>query len=629
MAEIDIRQLAVRLRDSCVAFKDGAASRDRKEALQFYNGTNLSLYGDSGDGLSTVVSRDTMEAIESMMPPLLRPFVAGEEVVSFDPIEPGDEESTKQATEYVNHCFRRHNNTLHVAQSGLKDGLLFRLGIAKTVMEEVEQGPPETFEGLDDAQLAALRAAAQAQGREVAGDIKRDEATGLYSATVAPPKVPKFRVYIVAPDEFLYEERLAALEDATFVGHSRQIMIADLIAMGIDEKKAKALGSGKPESSEVSDERFDDENFAEDEKQSDDLSRKVYVDEGFILCDYQGTGVLEWRKVMLGGNRSELLLDEPADDHPYSAWTPIPVPHKLTGKSIYDLTKDVQMQKTAITREALNAIYLLNRPQRAVVDGQVNMDDLLQPALGGIVRVKQLNAVMPLETGGQNILGNALTFIEYLDGVREARTGVTRYNQGMDSNSLNKTATGMNIIASNSQQRQELVARQFGEFLKDVFKKLFGLIVQHAKPEEVSRVTGRPFVPWPTDYDMTVTVGLGTNNKDQLVGHLMSLLQLDKEIIQLQGGLQGPLLTAANVHEKLKKLTEAMGLKGNDRYYTDPAEAEAQAQPAQDQPPEDPLAEPKIKAATDIQIAQIDQQTEIAKERMRQEPVVVPIGGYP
>jgi hypothetical protein len=585
--KIDIRQLVTKRRDACIEFRDGTPSKDRKEALQFYNGTNLDLYGESGDGLSTVVSRDTMEAIESMMPPLLRPFVAGEEVVSFDPVEAQDEESTKQATEYVNHCFRRHNNTLHVAQSGLKDGLLFRMGVAKTVMEEVEQGAPETFEGLNQAQLDALKAAALAQGREVAGDIAQDPTTGLYSATVAPPKVPKFRVYIVAPDEFLYEERLACLEDATFLGHSRQITVADLIAMGIDEKKAKALRAGKP--GEVSDQRFEDEGDPTDEKSTDDLSRQVQVDECYILCDYSGSGVLEWRKVMLGGNQSTLLLDEPASDHPYSVWTPIPIPHKLVGLSIHDLTRDVQMQKTALHREMLNNLYLVNRPRKAVLDGQVNIDDLMKPALDGIVRVKQMDAVKLLTT--PFVAASSFQMIEYQDSVREARTGVTRYNQGMDANSLNKTATGMNIIASNSQQRQELVARQFGEFLKDIFKKLLGLVTEHAKPEDVAKLTGA-FVPWPTDYDMTVTVGLGTNNKDQLVGHLMALIQLDKEIVQLQGGLQGPLLTAANVHEKLKKLTEAMGLKGNDRYYTDPENAPTP--PAADQPPEDPLAEPKL-----------------------------------
>jgi hypothetical protein len=186
--------------------------------------------------------------------------------------------------------------------------------------------------------------------------------------------------------------------------------------------------------------------------------------------------------------------------------------------------------------------------------------------------------------------------------VREARTGVTRYNQGMDSQSLNKTATGMNIIASASQQRQELVARQFAEFLKDIFAKIRRLVSQHADKSEYMRLRGKWVevdpTDWATSYDMTVNVGLGSNNKDQLVGQLQMLLGLDAQIIQLQGGADGPILTMPNVYEKLKKLQEAIGLKG-DKYYTDPAEAQ--------QPPAQPEADPE----------QGNAQTEIAKEQIK------------
>lgn len=606
-----------RRRDAAVEFVSDKPAKDRREALQFYRGDNLNLYGDSGDGLSTVVSRDTMEAIESMMPPLLRPFVAGEEVVSFDPIGPEDEEGAKQATEYVNHVFRRGNNVLHVAQTALKDGLLFRLGVAKTVLEEVEAGPPEVFEGLTAEELAAVDQA------RIAGDIVQDPATLFFSVTLAPRIVKRFRVHIIAPDEFLYEERLAAMGDGSFFGHRKQIRVGDLIASGISEDLTRRLQPGKPGDDEERDERFADEDSDEDtEWKSDDPARLVWVDECYIRCDYDGNGVLSWRKVLLGGGNSTLLSDEPVDDHPYSAWTPIPLPHKLVGLSIADLTRDIQMNKTAMQREINNAMYLANRPQREVLDQNVNIDDLLQPAVGGLVRVKQMNSVRSIPTGGEAPLAAGFQAIEYLDGVREARTGVTRYNQGMDSSSLNKTATGMNIIASNSQQRQELVARQFGEFLKDIFEKLLALVTVHADEADVVRLRGQ-FVPWITDYDTTVTVGLGTNNKDQLVGHMMTLMQTQREIIQMQGGVQGPLVTAGNVHEVLKKLTEAMGLKGGDRYFSDP-ERMAEEQPALPEPQEDPLAEQRMKSETDIAEAQIRSQTELEKERMRQEPQIVP-----
>jgi hypothetical protein len=607
----DILAAVKKRRDACVQFKDGKPAKDRREAMDFYRGKNLALYGDSGSGLSTVVSRDTMEAIESMMPPLLRPFVAGEEVVSFDPVEQSDEESTKQSTAYINHVFRRDNNVLAVAQTALKDGLLLRDGIAKTVWEECEAGPPEAFEGVTAEELEATD-----QSR-IAGDVSQDPETGMHSFTLAPKKTGKYRVYIIAPDEFLREERLASMEAGSFFGHRKEIRVGDLIAQGIDPAKAAKLTVGRPESTDESDARFEDEeNFRPDggEWANDDLARPVWVDECYIRCDYDGTGVLSWRKVMVGGANNVLLSDEACDDHPYSHWTPIPIPHKLTGMSMHDLTRDVQMNKTAIQREINNAMYLANRPQREVVEGQVNIDDLLQPAVGGIVRVKQKGAINSIATGGEVAFAAGFQAIEYLDGVREARTGVTRYNQGMDANSLNKTATGMNIISGNSQQRQELVARQFGEFLKDIFEKILALVAVHSTPEEVVRLTSAPFVPWPTQYDTTVSVGLGTNNKDQQVAHLTQLMQIDAQIIQFQQGLNGPLITAENVYEKLKDYVQAMGIK-NNRYYTDPAQAEQQQQPQQ---PPGPSPDAQLKAQTDLQKEDMRQHGAVALEHVKQ-----------
>jgi hypothetical protein len=608
----DFRDLVVSRRDACVKFKDAKPSRDRMEALRFYRGDNLALYGDSGDGLSTVVSRDTMEAVESMMPSLVRPFVAGEEVVSFEPVGPEDEDGARQATDYVNHVFATHNNAFRVVHDAMKDGLLYRLGVCKTVMEEVEDGSPESYDAIDEAQLQGL----MVEGAEIAGPITQDPATGLYSVTVAPKMVKRYRVHVVAPDEFLYEERLASLDQATFLGHSKQVELADLIAMGIDAEKAKALGSGRPDSEER-DQRFEHED--DEAWDDDDLARPIWVDECYIKCDCEGTGVLEWRKVLLGGSQSTILSNEKADGHPYSAWTPIPVPHKLVGLSIHDLTRDIQMNKTALQREMNNNAYLTNRPQREILDGQVNIDDLLNPQVGGIVRVKTQGAIRDMAV--PFVAQQMFPMIEYLDGVREARTGVTRYNQGMDANSLNKTATGMNIIASASQQRQELVARQFAEFLKDVFKKLLGLVSQHGDKGEVIRLRGKWIEvdpsDWKTSYDMTVSVGLGSNNKDQLVGQLQSLIAMDQQIISMQGGVDGPLVTAANVYEKLKRLQEAMGLKG-DKYYTDPGDAQQQAP---EQPQEDPaITKEKIKGETDIKVATIKGQFDLAKHQ----PTVVP-----
>jgi hypothetical protein len=70
--------------------------------------------------------------------------------------------------------------------------------------------------------------------------------------------------------------------------------------------------------------------------------------------------------------------------------------------------------------------------------------------------------------------------------------------------------------------------------------------------------------------NVTVTVGLGTGNKDQQLGHLMTVLQIQQQAIARQGGADGPLVTLGNIYNTVKRICENAGLKTADPYFTDP-----------------------------------------------------------
>lgn len=582
MSEAELGDLVGRRRDASLRHLTDKRSQDRREALQFYRGDNLTLYGNSGDGLSTVVSRDLLEAIESMLPGLVKPFIAGDEMVRFEPTGPEDEEPAKQATEYINYLFQNHNDAVRVVYDFTKDGLLYRLGVAKVVYETVADEELQTYRGLDDLQVLALEAD---KDHEIVGDVVQAE-DGTYEVRCSRTvERPMFRVYIVAPDEFLFEQRLASLGEGRFFAHRATKPVGDFIAMGLPKAKVKALKSGDRDEADA-DDRFEHEDRRDDTDQDDDLARLVTVDECYIRCDYEGTGTLGWRKVFMGANGKDIILNEEADDHPYCCWTPIPVPHKLVGLSVHDLTRDLQMQGTAVLREGFNALYLANRPQREVVEGQVNFEDLLNPEVGGFVRVKAPGMIREIATGGEGVLEQAMAMLEQIASAREQRTGSTRYNQGMDADSLNKTATGISIIQNASTQRQELIARMLAEGMKDIFGKLMGLVCRHLDKKEVIRLRGEwvEMDPkaWKEGYDMSVAVGLGTGNKEQMAAHLTNLMSIQKEIAVAQDGMDGPIVKWENIYESAKRLTENLGLKGVERYFNDPAPKDGQL--GQEQP---------------------------------------------
>jgi len=266
----------------------------------------------------------------------------------------------------------------------------------------------------------------------------------------------------------------------------------------------------------------------------------------------------------------------PCDSVPFVTITPIPMPHRFYGRSISELVEDVQLMKSTVMRQLLDNMYLTNNNRVAVMDGMVNMDDLLTTRPGGIVRTKQPpNQVMqPLQA--QPISQQAFPLLSYLDTVREARTGITKSAQGLDADTLNsKTATGVNALMTQTQMRSELIARIFAETgVKDLFKKIFELMVKYQDKQRVVMINNM-YVPvkpteWKDRFNISIVVGLGTGSKEQQTVTLNSILERQIQAFQLQGGKEMPMVTLKNIYNTLTKVIENAGLKNVESYFVDP-----------------------------------------------------------
>jgi len=220
-----------------------------------------------------------------------------------------------------------------------------------------------------------------------------------------------------------------------------------------------------------------------------------------------------------------------------------------------------------------------------VLEGQANLDDLLTQRPGGVVRVKSPNAVMPLSTPA--LEPYSFQMLEYLDGVRESRAGVSRMSQGMNENALTShtTATAVNAVMTAAQSRVELIARNFAETgVKDLMTTIYELLHKNQDKKRVVRLRNewipvRPDV-WRDKYDCTVSVALGSGNKDQQMMHLSQMIQFASEA--MKGGL--PIVNAQNMYNLGATLVKAMGFQNVDDFLTNPATA--QPQPEQPDPKE-------------------------------------------
>jgi hypothetical protein len=591
--------------------RGAASARERRVALAHYRGDP---FGNEVEGRSQVVSRDVAETIDATMPSLMRIFASGEEVVRFEPVGPEDEAAAAQASDYVNWIFSQQNAGFRILHDWFKDALLYRLGIVKVWWEKQDRVEREAYRMLTPAEADALSGDPEVTvlAREMCG--ARDRLPPLVDLDLQRrTSCGRVRVANVPPEEFLFDPQAACLEDAAFVVHRVRRRAGELLAQGYSRELVDKLpsASGLDRSRRGPMREFP----VAAGPALDPARREIELEEWYVRLDRDGEGTLECRRVLRAV--SVILENEPADGQPFAVLTPVPMPHTLVGRSLADQTMDLQLVKSTLWRQALDNLYLANNRRVEVVEGQVNLDDLMTSRPGGIVRVRQAGAVRPLDF--TPLGGAAFQMIEYLDTVREARTGITRYNQGLSADTLNKTATGVGLLLEQGAQRIELLARVFAETgVKQLFRRILSLVQRYQDRPAILRLRNRwvEMDPrsWRPEMDTTVAVGLGTGNRQRMLEQMLMLLSLDERIVQLQGGLTGPLVTLENVHAKLAKLVEAAGLKSVGAFYSDPA---AYAPGAEAPKPDPRVAQAAVEFALEARRAEAEIGLERAKAGAR------------
>ncbi len=609
MSEEELKAIVAAEIADATAFAGGRLAEERRKALDYYLGEP---FGNEQEGRSQVVSTDVADTVEWILPSLLRIFTGGDEVVRFEPTGPEDEEVARQATEYVNWIFQRDNPGFLIFYTLFKDALLQKNGIVKLWWNAGETAERETYLGktyeelqllLADPDVEPIEHSAHEETVIVAGaDGLPDEARVTLHDITVKRRRRRGRVKIepVPPEEFLISRRARSIDEAPFVAHRVRRTVSELIAAGYDRRLVETLaGDDAPDSTLEAEarRRLEEEAGPGSAGEVDRSRREIWVTECYVAADWDGDGIAERRKVTVAGEGADILDNEPFDGVPFISVTPILMPHCFYGLSIADLVMDLQLLKSTILRQILDNLYLSNNG-RHVISDQVNLDDMMTSRPGGIVRLKpgampSQGHVMPLET--PLVAAAAFPVLDYLDGVREGRTGVTRYTQGLDADTLNKTASGISQIMAAAQQRIELIARVFAETgVTDLFRKILRLVGAHQNGPRIIRLRNRwvPMDPrsWNSEMDVSVNVGLGTGNRDQMLGHLNAILGIQAQAIEQQGGVDGPLVTLGNVYNTLAKIVENAGLKPADAFFTQPS-----AQPPAPPPPAmPPMPDPQM-----------------------------------
>jgi len=606
---------------------------ERQKAGDYYLGAK---FGNEQEGRSSVVSTEVADTIEYVMPSLMRIFASTDEAVRFMPRGPEDVEAAEQASEYVNWVLNNENAGFTILHNWFKDALLNKMGVVKFWWDEKVETSTEEYEGLSDPEFALLVSDQAVEVVEHEQKVLQAAVVDPMSGVMVSPQIVSHEVTVrrrrkygcikvdnVPPEEFFANKRARSLEDARFVAHRVEMTASDLIAMGYDRDlvESKAGATSDLETDAERSRRFSD--LAKNDP-ADDSQRTVLVTECYARVDYDGDGIAELRRIVCFGEDMEVAANDPFDHIPFAVVSPILMPHKLVGRSLAELVMDLQLIKSTVLRQLLDNLYLSNNSRVVVVDGQVNLDDLLTNRPGGIVRSAAPGMVSPLSVPqiGQQAFG----MLEYLDAVREQRTGINRASMGLDADKLQSTtAIAVQAQMSASQGKIEMIARVFAETgMRALFKGLLHLATKYENRPKIIRLRGK-FVPmdprnWKTEYDVSVNVGLGTGQVQERMQALMMVLGKQEQLLQ-QLGLQNPVVSPNQYLNTLKQLVQLAGFKDSGQFFAAQIDMQAMAQQQGEKPPspadlEMAKVQAKVqadqaKAANDIKMAQAKLAAEI------------------
>lgn len=593
---------------------------ERQQALEYYL---RRPYGNEVEGKSQVVTGEVAEVVDGALPQLMRIFASSDNVVEFEPVREGDEPLAKQATTYVNHVFYKDNDGFSVLHNWFKDALLQKVGVVKVYWNDETNITRESYKGLTEDELLLIM---QDEEVEIVSiDTKEAIDENLNPRSPVPThdvKVRKtirngtVRVENVPPEEFLISKRARNIQDSPFCAHRKLITRSELIAMGFEPKIVEGLPTG--DALEFSPERI--ARYTRGEQPTDMMSQdhsmqlcEVY--ECYIRVDYNDDGVAELRKITYCG--TTILADEDCDYIPFHSICPLPIPHKFYGQSLADRAMDLQLIKSTVTRQMLDNLYLTNNYRVGAVEGQVNLDDLLTSTAGGVVRLKNPNALVPLTV--QSSAGQSFPMLEYLDSVQAKRTGVSDTQQGLDPNVLqNTTATAVATMSSAANGKLELIARIFAETgVKSLFQSVFRLICKYQKQARTLRITGQyvSFNPreWSEQYGVSINVGLGNGSRTDQLATLQMILSKQEQIIQGYG-LSNPVVDIKQYRDTLARMIHMAGFKDASSFLKDISpEQNAQLSQPQEPQPDSNVQATQILAQVEREKAQLRAQTESAK----------------
>ena len=645
-----------------VNYYDTEYSMDRAETLDYYLGEP---FGNEVENRSQVVATEVSDTIEYIMPQLMKVFQSSDHFARFIAREAEDVKAAEQATDLVNYVINNDNNGFVNIYNWFKDALLFKIGVLKTFWEENIQVVEESYQNLTEDELTILlddpdvEVVSQSINEvgvlqdDMSDDISEDEELDeddiieiaedaldtenqiplmtTYDVEIKRKKNSgRVKIMNVPPEEFLFSRRSVSLETADFVAHRSSMKVGDLVDLGYDYDTVLAhSGYNEIDNEAEVQQRFQDvEAGTRHDSKNDPTMHECLVTEMYLRADYNGDGIPELRRVLTIGESHFILENDSFDHIPFCILSPILMPHRMVGRSVAEMVKDLQLIKSTILRQLLDNMYLTNNSRVGVVEGQVNLEDLLSSRPGNIVRMRAPGMVQPLAVPQIGAAG--FNMLEYIDQVRDQRTGFSKASLGIDPKALQSTtASAVQSTIQGAQLKTEMIARVFAETgCRDLAKIVLLLCQKHMDKGRVIRIRNE-YVPvdprgWDNEFDVSVEVGLGNGKEDEKLQMLLQVASKQEQLIG-QLGMNNPVVKPSQYVNTLNKIIEMAGFKDTSQFFNSAEQIDqilAQQQAAQQQggaSPEFELERQKLQADIALEREKMMMEMQLEREKFEQQ----------
>lgn len=600
-----------------ISFIDDDIGGNRALATEYYYGQP---FGDEDEGRSQVVSMDVRDTVQGILPSLMRIFFGPERVVEFTPQGPEDVQNAEQATDYVDFIFKRDNPGFKILHSAFKDALVRKCGIVKYWWDESVEVKAESFSMLDEQSMMMLTENPDVEISAVREyPVPGTEPTNEAEAIMTPPpmmydveikrriKTGKVKIEALPPEEFLIDRRAKSIDEATFVGHRTMKTVSDLVAMGYDyDEMVEVAGNGNDFDNNQEYQARNPFAVISTANNGDPSSKSVLYIEGYLKVDFDGDGIAEMRRICTVGTGNKVLRNEIVDDRQFADFCPDPEPHTFFGMCPADVVMDIQRIKSNVQRGILDSLAQSIHPRTAVVEGQANIDDVLNTEVGAIIRMRAPGMVQPFTTP---FVGQAaFPMLEYLDDIKQTRTGISKAAAGLDADALQSTTkAAVSATVNAAHQHIEMIARIFAETgLRKLFTGILKLVVENQDRARMVRLRNT-FVPidprsWDSNMDVTVNVGVGDGTIEDRI-NILNQVAMRQEMLIEKTGPNNPVVTVPQYTNTLTKMLQLAGIKDSQNYFNQlPADFQMPQPEAPKPTPEEVLAQVQAQAIqADIQ----------------------------